>query len=313
MLGLCLSREFLRHQVTPGHPERPERILSIEQAITDAGLMQKLTPIKPRKADEATLQTIHSTQYLQSVRQICQAGGGMLDADTPVGRESFEIAQLSTGALVSVCDAVMSGQIRRGFSAARPPRHHPHPDSAMGFCLFANVAIAAKYLQNQYNIERIAIVDFDVHHGNGTQACFESDPSVLFISVHQDPRTLWPGSGFAEETGIGAGQGFTLNIPLMPGADDAVYLRTINERVIPRVEEFQPHILLLSAGFDAHQDDPLAQMRVTTDGFGEITRQLCDVANRCCGGKVISALEGGYDLHALGQSVVQHLIALGEM
>ncbi|HEY1686084.1 MAG TPA: histone deacetylase [Tepidisphaeraceae bacterium] len=313
MVGLCLSREFLRHRVTPGHPERPERILAIEQAITDAGLMQKMMLINPKPADEGTLQTIHSSQYIQSVRQICEAGGGMLDADTPVARESFGIAQLSTGALLSVCDAVMSGQIRRGFSAARPPGHHALPDSAMGFCLFANIAIAAKYLQNQYNLERIAIVDFDVHHGNGTQACFESDPSVLFISVHQDPRTLWPGSGFGEETGTGAGQGFTLNIPLMPGADDAVYLRTINEQVIPRVEEFQPQILLLSAGFDAHQDDPLAQMCVTTEGFGEITRQLCDLANRCCGGKVISALEGGYNLHALGQSVVQHLIALGEM
>lgn len=310
MIGYCTSKDFLWHKVTPGHPERPERLIAIDQAVRTAGLMERMLLIAPEPADETQLQWIHSPEYVQSVRQICQRGGGMLDEDTPVCPESYEIAMLSSGALLRVCDAVMQGKIRRGFSAARPPGHHALPDRAMGFCLFANVAIAAKYLQKKYGLNRIAIFDFDVHHGNGTQACFESDPSVLFISMHQDPRTLWPGSGFEEEMGVGVGKGFTVNLPLMPGADDSVYLRTVDERVLPRVEEFKPEILLLSSGFDAHIDDPLANMRVSSAGFGKITERLCALAERCCQGRVISALEGGYDLEALGESVVQHLLAL---
>lgn len=310
MIGYCTSKDFLRHKVTPGHPERPERLIAIDQAVRTAGLMERMLLIAPEPADETQLQWIHSPEYVQSVRQICQRGGGMLDEDTPVCPESYEIAMLSSGALLRVCDAVMQGKIRRGFSAARPPGHHALPDRAMGFCLFANVAIAAKYLQKKYGLNRIAIFDFDVHHGNGTQACFESDPSVLFISMHQDPRTLWPGSGFEEEMGVGVGKGFTVNLPLMPGADDSVYLRTVDERVLPRVEEFKPEILLLSSGYDAHIDDPLANMRVSSAGFGKITERLCALAERCCQGRVISALEGGYDLEALGESVVQHLLAL---
>jgi acetoin utilization deacetylase AcuC-like enzyme len=312
MIGFASSPEFLRHKTTPGHPERPERMLAIMEALRDAGLMERMHQITPAPIEEPMLEWVHSPEYIQSVRQICEAGGGMLDEDTPVGKESFEIARLSAGALLSVCDAVMTGKITRGFSAARPPGHHALPDRAMGFCLFANVAIAARYLQKKYQLSRIAIVDFDVHHGNGTQACFEDDPSVLFISVHQDPRTLWPGSGFAEEIGIGAGRGFTMNVPLMPGADDEIYLRTMDEKIIPKAEQFAPEILFLSAGFDAHADDPLAQMRVSSEGFGDITRRLCALADQCCDGRIVSALEGGYNLRALGESVVQHVVALGE-
>jgi acetoin utilization deacetylase AcuC-like enzyme len=311
MIGFCTSPDFLRHITTPGHPERPERITAIHDAVRRAGLWEKMVQITPTPVDETMLEWIHTPEYIESVRAICEASGGMLDEDTPVSSESFQIAKLSSGALLSVCDAVMVGKIQRGFSAARPPGHHALPDRAMGFCLFSNIAIAAKYLQKKYHLNRIAIVDFDVHHGNGTQACFESDPSVLFISVHQDPRTLWPGSGFAEEIGIGAGKGFTINVPLMPGADDEAYFRAMDEKILPGVEEFAPEILLLSAGFDAHADDPLAQMRMSEEGFGEITRRLRALADELCGGRVVSALEGGYNLSALGRSVVQHLLALG--
>jgi acetoin utilization deacetylase AcuC-like enzyme len=311
MIGFCTSRDFLRHITMPGHPERPERITAIHNAVRGAGLWEKMIQITPTPVDETMLEWIHTPQYIESVRAVCGGGGGMLDEDTPVGAESFEIAMLSAGALLGVCDAVMDEKIQRGFSAARPPGHHALPDRAMGFCLFANVAIAAKYLQKKYQLNRIAIVDFDVHHGNGTQACFEDDPSVLFISVHQDPRTLWPGSGFAEEIGVGAGRGFTMNVPLMPGADDEIYLRALDEKILPRVEKFAPEILLLSAGFDAHVDDPLAQMCVSEEGFGEMTRRLCAAADAYCGGRVVSALEGGYNLDALGRSVVQHLLAMG--
>jgi acetoin utilization deacetylase AcuC-like enzyme len=181
----------------------------------------------------------------------------------------------------------------------------------MGFCLFANVAIAAKYLRAKYSVGRIAIVDFDVHHGNGTQAAFEADPTVLFVSLHQDPRTCYPGSGFDWETGVGPGSGFTLNIPLRPGGGDAQYLAAMENQVLPRLDEFKPEFLLLSAGFDAHADDPLAQMEVSEEGFGQITRCLVEAANVHCGGRIVSALEGGYNWVALGRSVVRHLRALG--
>ncbi|HWB53859.1 MAG TPA: histone deacetylase [Tepidisphaeraceae bacterium] len=333
MVGYCSSVEFAKHLTGPGHPERPDRIRAIDRAVRLAGLLDgpgefpdfeidlrplpaakgKMVELSPTAVDEPTLRWIHSQRYIEHVWHICAGGGGMLDeGDTVVGHESFDIAKLSTGAVLKVCDAVIEGTIKRGFAAVRPPGHHALPDHAMGFCIFANVAIAARYLQRKHGIGKVAIVDFDVHHGNGTQACLDSDPTVLFVSLHQDPRTLWPGSGYAEEIGTGAGRGFTLNIPLPPGGDNATYLQAIRETVIPRIEDFQPEILLISAGFDAHRDDPLAQMCVSEEGFGEMTRQLCAVADRCCGGRVVSALEGGYNLRALGRSVVQHLLAMGE-
>jgi acetoin utilization deacetylase AcuC-like enzyme len=180
----------------------------------------------------------------------------------------------------------------------------------MGFCLFSNVAVGARRLQRVYGVGRLAIVDFDVHHGNGTQAAFEHDPSVLFVSLHQDPRTLYPGSGHAWEKGAGAGEGFTLNVTFQPGADDEDYHHAIEAQVLPEIDRFRPEILLVSAGFDAHADDPLAQIKLSEEGFEHITRLLVEAANAHCGGRVVSALEGGYNLRALGRSVVRHLVAL---
>jgi acetoin utilization deacetylase AcuC-like enzyme len=204
----------------------------------------------------------------------------------------------------------MKGQVQRAFSAARPPGHHAEPDRAMGFCLFSNVAIAARYVQKAYGIERVGIVDYDVHHGNGTQAVFESDPSVLFISLHQDPRTCYPGTGREWETGSGAGAGFTVNIPMDPGSGDDDYLRALDSRVLPELDRFKPQILMISAGFDAHRDDPLAHIELSDEGFEQMTRMLVAVADAHCQSRVVSALEGGYNLVALGRSVVRHLIGL---
>jgi acetoin utilization deacetylase AcuC-like enzyme len=334
MTALSTSPRFTEHDTGPQHPERPDRIRAIHTAIRQAGLVdspnpfpgfqcdlglhpvsgEKLLELSPKAADEKWLATVHTRRMIESIRRACESGGGLLDqGDTPVQPESFQIALLSLGSLLGCCDAVVDGRARRAFSAARPPGHHAETDRAMGFCLFANVAIAAKYLQQHHGVGKVAIVDFDVHHGNGTQACLEEDPTTLFISLHQHPDTCYPGSGFERETGIGAGEGFTLNIPFQPGAEDADYLKAMDEQVTPALDRFRPEFLLLSAGFDAHRDDPLAEIKLSEEGFEQITRRLVAVAEAHCQSRVVSALEGGYNLRALGRSVVRHLVALRDI
>jgi acetoin utilization deacetylase AcuC-like enzyme len=332
MIGFCTSPEFVRHLTGPGHPERPDRLAAIFQAVRIARLIDSPNPLapvvnefgpvarsgfvlhelSPTPAEPRWIETVHSPAYLESIEKTCATCGFLDGGDTVVCPDSFQTALLSTGAVLSCCDAVMAGQVRRAFAAIRPPGHHAEPGRAMGFCLFANVAIAARYLQRQHGIGRVAIVDFDVHHGNGTQAAFQSDLSVLFISLHQHPDTCYPGTGYDWEIGIGPGRGFTLNIPLQPGGGDEVYIPAFDDRVLPRLDQFKPDILLLSAGFDAHRDDPLASMQMSDEGFAQITKKLVTFADSRCAGRIVSALEGGYDLRALGRSVVKHLIELGD-
>lgn len=315
-----------------GHPERPDRIRAIASAVRQAGLIDSPNPFAPIKGDfgdfpecqnklvelpyplaagEQWLRTIHTAAHIENIRQACAHGSTVLDeGDTPVCHESFEVALLAVGAVLQGCDAVMGQRVDRVFCAVRPPGHHAEPDKPMGFCLFANVAIGARYLQQQHKLGRVAIVDFDVHHGNGTQAAFINDPSVMFISLHQDPRTCYPGTGYAIETGMGAGQGLTLNIPFPAGSNDQDYLKAMHDIVLPALEKFGPEALLISAGFDAHRDDPLAQIELTEDGFFGITQLLAQSADKLCQGRIISVLEGGYNLAALGRSVVYHLNGL---
>jgi acetoin utilization deacetylase AcuC-like enzyme len=331
MVGFCSSSEFADHLTGELHPERPDRIRAVNLAVREAGLVDspnpfpdfsldlrlksiggpKLVEISPRSALEQELELVHCRRQIEQVKHVCQAGGGVLDqGDTPVSARSFDVARLSCGAVLSCCDAVMGGTVQRAFAAVRPPGHHAEPDRSMGFCLFGNVAIAARYLQRRHGVHGVAIVDFDVHHGNGTQAAFEDDPSVLFISIHQHPKTCYPGTGYEWEMGEGPGQGTTMNIPMMPGAGDEQYIAAFEAQVIPKLDEFKPEVLLISAGFDAHQDDPLANIELSEAGFEAITRMLVGAAEAHCGGRVISALEGGYNLRALGRSVVRHLHAL---
>jgi acetoin utilization deacetylase AcuC-like enzyme len=266
---------------------------------------------EPKAADEKWVETVHSPQYIDRIRRLANNGGGVLDqGDTPICEASFDIAMLGVGALLQACDAVMDGTVKRAFAAIRPPGHHAEPDRPMGFCLFANISIAARYLQQHHGVGKVAIIDFDVHHGNGTQAVFESDPSVLFISLHQDPRTCYPGSGYIHETGKGAAIGTTLNIPINPGSGDVRYLEAFHDQVLPEIDRFKPEMVLISAGFDAHADDPLAQMNLTDDCFGEMTKLLAQAADSHTAGRIVSVLEGGYNLAALGRSVVRHLMAL---
>lgn len=332
MVGLCTSPRFVEHQTGPHHPERADRIRAIFQAVREAGMVdspnpfdpvlpsfgiprssQKVIELEPSLADEKWLSLVHTPQHLDRIKHVCEVGGGILDlGDTPVGPESYEIALLSVGSALRCCDAVMNGEVKRAFSAARPPGHHAEPDRAMGFCLFSNIAIAARYVQKNYGLERVAIVDFDVHHGNGTQAAFESDPAVLYISLHQHPRTCYPGTGHEWETGTGPGSGFTVNIPFDPGSGDEEYMRAIDSRVIPELDKFKPQLLMISAGFDAHRDDPLANIELSDEAFEHMTLKLAAVADAHCGGRVVSVLEGGYNLCSLGRSVVRHLIGLND-
>src|SRR5688572_403473 len=330
-VGFASSPHFVDHLTGPHHPERPDRIRAIHRAIRQAGMIEspdpfpafaldlgpldgggiKVVELTPRHAEERWLLTVHPKEHVDRIHHICEIGGGVIDqGDTVVSRDSWDVALFALGSLLVSCDAVMSGQVRRAFAAARPPGHHAEPGRAMGFCLFSNVAIAARYLQQRHGVERVAIVDFDVHHGNGTQACFEDDPSVLFISLHQHPRTCYPGTGYEWETGTGRGEGFALNIPFAPGSGDDAYLRAFDARVVPELDQFRPQLLLISAGFDAHRADPLAQMNASDECFELMTRRLVSVAQQHCAGRVVSLLEGGYDLAALGRSVVRHLAGL---
>ena len=331
MTGFCSSPRFVEHDTGPVHPERPDRIRVIHKAVRDAGLIVSPNPfadfdldlglkplgllplveLTPELADEKWLLSVHPKALVDRVRHISSLNGLMDQGDTPVEPRSFATALLGVGAALRCCNAVMNGQVRRAFAAIRPPGHHAEIDRSMGFCLFNNIAIAARYLQQQHGIGKLAIVDFDVHHGNGTQDIFEKDPSVLFISLHQNPRTCYPGSGYPRERGFGDGIGATLNIIFEPGDGDEEYLQAIRSRVVPELHSFAPDFLLISAGFDAHRDDPLAQIQLSDEAFETITRELVGVADWHCKGRVVSLLEGGYNLRALGRSVVRHLVGLG--
>jgi len=288
-----------------------EIALAEETLAAAVARSDQIVELAPEGVDETFVRRIHSGAHIEQVKHICQAGGGVLDqGDTPVCSKSYEIALLALGAMRVCCDAVLCGQAKRAFAAVRPPGHHAERDRAMGFCLFNNIAFAARYAQQTHGVQRIAIVDFDVHHGNGTQAIFEADADVLFVSLHQDPRTCYPGSGYDWEIGVGQGRGATINLPLDPGSGDDEYLKVLDEKVLTAIDSFHPGLLLLSAGFDAHRDDPLAHMRLSDDGFEQITRRLAASADRCCAGRMVSVLEGGYNLRALGRCVVRHLLGM---
>jgi len=305
-LALVLDPVFEEHDTGPGHPERPARLHAIRQAIARSGLGDGVQPVELERADDALLELAHDAEHIARVEEACRRGAGTIDSmDTAICAETSRIARLAAGSLVALCRRVARGDSERGFAAVRPPGHHAERDLAMGFCLFNNVVIAARYLRESEGLGRVMIVDWDVHHGNGTQHILEADPDIFFFSVHQSP--LYPGTGARSETGRGDGEGATLNCPLPPGAGDADFLGALRDELVAAAERFRPDFVLVSAGFDAHRADPLAGLEVSTEAFAEATRIVLDVADRWAGGRVVSTLEGGYDLEALAGSVVTHL------
>ena len=309
-VGLVLDRRFEEHDTGPYHAETPARLTRIRAALEEGGLARRCARIALEPASDAALGRVHDLDYVRSVERACADGVRMLDADTAVGKESAEVARVAAGTTAALCREVARDGLRAGFAAVRPPGHHAERDRAMGFCLFNNVAVAAAALRAEEGIERVLIVDWDVHHGNGTQHAFEEDPSVFYFSVHQFP--LYPGTGGARETGRLAGAGATLNCPIPPGAGDDEFLGALRDRLVPAADAFRPEFVLVSAGFDPHAADPLAQLEVTTPAFAEATRIVRGIAERHARGRIVSVLEGGYHLEALSASVAEHVSALME-
>ncbi len=301
--------ECLSHSNGPGHPERPERIAAIRDHLTRRGLLDRLLVIRPDPCPLDRIARVHDARYIESIRRACERAPVQLDPDTGVSPGSWRAALASAGGAVAACDAVVSGTARAAFVCTRPPGHHAEADRAMGFCLFNNIAVAARHLQDRHGLGRVLIVDWDVHHGNGTQHLFEDDDSVFYFSVHQSP--FYPGTGSARETGTGRGAGYTLNCPMPAGAGDEAYARVFRDVLRPEIDRVQPEAILISAGFDAHHADPLAGMSLSERGYAEMTSILREAADKHCGGRIVSLLEGGYDLAALGASVEAHLRALG--
>ena len=300
--------DCLNHVTPAGHPEQVARLHAIETALGEAKFDTLLRCDAPLGTDDQ-IRLAHPQTYIDAIRQAAPNSGTVsLDADTHMSTGSLTAALRAVGGACAAVDAVMSGKVTNAFCATRPPGHHAEKSTPMGFCLFGNVAIAAKHAMAHHCVSRVAIVDFDVHHGNGTQDLIWTDERINFISSHQMP--LWPGSGSPADTGT---EGNVLNIPLDPETDGAHYLDILDHVILPRLTEFNPDLLIISAGFDAHTADPLANLNWQTQDFAEITRKLCAFAQETCASRVVSVLEGGYDLDALGASVAAHINVLMEM
>lgn len=306
-LGYVLDDVFVRHRPPGPHPERPERLLAARDGLRAAGLEQRGTLLPVRPAREEELGRVHTAGFLADMSRDLPGKSGWLDPDTYFGPESWDAALAACGAAVDLATGVLDGRFHRGLALIRPPGHHAEADRAMGFCLFNNAAVAAAAARAR-GAARVAVLDWDVHHGNGTQHIFQADPSVMYLSVHQYP--FYPGTGAPTEVGDGAGRGATINVGLPAGAGDAEMLDAFDRVFVPALVGFRPDLLLVSAGFDAHRADPLAGLRVSDAGYRAMAERLCGVADLVAGGRLVALLEGGYDLGALSRSLVEVLEVL---
>ncbi len=302
----------LKHDTGPGHPETARRYEAVMSAVTgDAGLWSELNEIVPEKASQGLIQAAHTKEHFRRVEGAFENGLERLDSDTVISMQSFDAALFAAGGVCRAVDAVMTGEAKNAFVAARPPGHHATAESAMGFCLFNNVAVGARYAQNRFKeIERVAILDWDVHHGNGTQGIFFDDPSVFFFSMHQYP--WYPGTGSRGETGFGRGRGYTMNIPVKAHTKASEQRRMFESALESIASDFTPDLVIISSGFDAHLTDPLGQLRLEDQDYASMTKSVLDWAEETCGGRVVSVLEGGYNLQTLGPTVAAHVTALSK-
>ena len=305
--GFIYHPDYLNHDTGPEHPERPDRLRACLAALQQSEVWEQLHAIEATPANIAQLCYAHETTYPEHVRQYCEKELP-LTYDTPVSKASFDIAKLSAGGVLRAADAVATGAVKNAFAMVRPPGHHATQNRSMGFCLFNNIAIAARYLQREHGIGKVAIVDWDVHHGNGTQDIFYEDESVFFFSIHQSP--LYPGTGSSYERGSGKARGTTLNVPMPAGSGDSEYVTVCENVLIPALHNFSPEFILISAGFDAHYLDALATIELTADGFATLTDLILALAEEIASGRVVSALEGGYSLKGVSESVVAHVTRL---
>jgi acetoin utilization deacetylase AcuC-like enzyme len=312
--GFVYDPIYLRHLAgNTGHPERPERLSSILNGLDKAGVLKTVYRIVPRRATDQELELVHSPAYVALVqRELSNLHGlhQLSTGDTLTSPGSLEAAHYAVGGVLNAADAVMANEVRNAFCAVRPPGHHAGPDRGMGFCIYNSVAIAARHLQKVYKVKRVLIVDWDYHHGNGTQDTFYDDGSVMYFSTHDYGFGVYPGTGAASETGRGAGSGKIINVPLPKGAGNAEILQAFQTKLVPAARNFKPGFILVSAGFDAMRNDLLGQFDVTPEGFAAITRVVVELADELCQGRVVSVLEGGYRLDGLADSVTAHVRVL---
>jgi len=312
--GFLYDDRYLLHVTFEGHPESPARLSSILSRLTTSGVLEKLTLINAEVANQRWIEAVHKIQYILRFEEACIMGFPDFDhQDNSICRETYEIALLAVGGILRAIDEMMSGVLDNAFCAVRPPGHHAEVDTAMGFCFFNNIAIAAKYLQKKWGVGRVGIIDFDVHHGNGTQHTFENDPSVFYYSIHEHPSFAYPGTGREFEAGKGEGNGYTLNSPVLPGRGDDEYKKMIMKDLVPAFDAFKPEVILLSAGFDAHESDLMSGVNLSTEGYDFITEEILKLVDRHAGGKVISILEGGYNLDTLPILVENHIKKLADI
>ncbi len=310
-VGIVKDKRYMEHDMGAYHPENPKRLEVIYEMLEDSDIKDKFIEIPPREATKEEICYIHSLEYLDMIAQTEGKPHVTLDPDTSTCEKSYRVALLAAGGLCEAIAHVIEGKVENAFALIRPPGHHAERSRAMGFCIFNNVAIGARYAQKVHSIEKVLIVDWDLHHGNGTQHAFEDDPTVLYFSTHQYP--YYPGTGSFEEQGIGEGKGFIVNVPLSYGYGDAEYAEIYRSLLTPIATEFDPDLILVSAGFDIYEGDPLGGMSVSPTGFAALTRALMQMADKCCNGRLVITLEGGYNLNGLRQSVKAVLKELLDM
>lgn len=308
MTTIIYDDVYLKHGTGISHPENSARLKNTIRHLESTDIWQKLDVKKPRAATIEEIALVHSTDHIEKVAELAKAGGGYLDLDTCVSSDSYDAALYAAGALLTAVDLIMDNETNNAFCLVRPPGHHAAPTRGMGFCLFNNVAIAAKYIQSKHNLDRVVIIDWDVHHGNGTQDAFYEDPSVLYFSMHRYP--FYPGTGGEEETGKGRGLGFTINAPLPYDTKSQKYLKVFQSIMNERVREFEPQFVLVSSGFDAYRLDPIGGLGLSAFDYNTLTKLTLNVARDCCGGRLVSCLEGGYNLFDLPKCIEEHLKGL---